>query len=138
MVFDKFCNIEYSKFYYDEDKMYAVRVKNFFKQFTTHTLYSILLAIICVVLLGMSMFNHMDIQKEFATYGLSKYFVVGDLLETILLSLKIVWVIFVFLWRACIVYFLLDFVYITIYAITSMHDYMKSEYNNKNIINNHD
>jgi hypothetical protein len=120
MVFDKFHSIDFSKIS-GNAQVYAIRTKNFFKQFTALTSYSILLALLSLLLLGASMFG------ESMTISILEIpnLISGTWHQIVL---KIIRVIGVCIYRICTIYFLLNFLYITVYALTSMYDYIKSEY----------
>lgn len=95
----------------------GVRLKNYYKKATTLSFYIILLALISILLLSFSLFN-VNIEQ---TWGL----------ETCILAcptLQEAKKIFVYLYRVTTLYFLLDFLWITLYLIASFYDYIGSEY----------
>lgn len=95
----------------------GVRIKNYYKKATTLSFYIILLALISILLLSFSLF---DVNIE-QTWGL----------ETCILAcptLQEAKKIFVYLYRVTTLYFLLDFLWITLYLIASFYDYIGSEY----------
>lgn len=95
----------------------GVRLKNYYKKATTLSFYIILLALISILLLSFSLF---DVNIE-QTWGL----------ETCILAcptLQEAKKIFVYLYRVTTLYFLLDFLWITLYLIASFYDYIGSEY----------
>jgi len=120
MVFDKFNSIDFSKIR-GEKQIYAIRTKNFFKQFTALTSYSILIALLSLLLLAASLFG------ESMTISFSEIEIIisGKWHQ---IALRVLKVVVSCTYRICTIYFLLDFLYITVYALTSMYDYIKSEY----------
>lgn len=128
MVFDKFSNIDFGKAVSQTEKLNAIRSKNFFKQFTSLTSYSIMLAILCLFLLAFSMSNQSVVVDLKAVKN-----VFENTHNWLCLILEILKLVGVLIYRICIIYFLLDFLYITTYAVGSMYDYMKSEYNKTTI-----
>ncbi len=122
-VFEKFSNIDFSLATDQTKKLNAIRVKNFFKQFSSLTSYSIVLAIFNLILMGFSLGEgaltvSIDSIKEIFT----TYYEWDDIILNLIKPIIIV------LYRIITTYFLLDFLYITIYAVGSIYDYMKSEY----------
>ena len=118
-VYDKFQKIDFSLAKFNDiDQIELVRIKNFFKQFTSLTTYSILLSISCILLLSFFIlfkFSIKEITIDIVTNNSSDY---KQLIKIfILLSHRII-----------TLYFLLDFVMITIYAITSIYGFIISEF----------
>ncbi len=115
----------------------GVRLKNYYKKATTLSFYIILLALISILLLSFSLF---DVNIE-QTWGLETCILSFSLfdvnieqtwgLETCILAcptLQEAKKIFVYLYRVTTLYFLLDFLWITLYLIASFYDYIGSEY----------
>lgn len=123
-IFDKFRTLDFAIQNMTESKRAVlIKTKNYFKQFTTLTTYAILIAILTIVLLSVlfftDFFNHstniysIDLQN-------GSYLLFGKLS-------------FIVIYRATILYFLMDFVYIVIMAVTSNYVYIYTEYNNTTI-----
>ena len=107
--------------YKEEKHLLGIRLKNFFHKITILTQYSALLAILCIVLLAITLiFPKINIE---ITY---KY-----LFENIcdIHYIKLVKFFTIIFYRGCIIYFLLDFLLITIYIISAFYDYFISEIN---------
>lgn len=126
MLFDKFSRLDYSvngKTW--TEKTNLLKKKNFFLQFSSLTSYSILLAIFIIILLIPSFLG--EDQRKITCLALGKELILmfedNDSFNTELL-LKTIAVIT----RGLVVYFLLDFVMILIYAISSMYSYMSKEF----------
>lgn len=126
MIFDKFQSIDFTKYRYSqsmENYPIGVRLKNYFKKITVLSLYTIILSIVLIILLSMTL-----LFKDFVNSPICLIdFVTNIKLHPPKLILKT----FVLLsYRSLIVYFLLDFILITLYLISSFYDFMISEYNN--------
>lgn len=109
---------------YDEQDYLKTR-KNFFKQFTSLTAYAIVLSLLCIVLLGIvslsSSFNDCLLNYPYA----------APTKENVLRLLK---VLLKSIYNGVIIYFLLDFLIIVFYAVTSIHAYMQVEFNKNEAI----
>lgn len=123
-VFDKFKGIDFSKANKNDDvKIDLIRMKNFFKQFTALTSYSILLSILSILLLILFyLIPGLDINLLDYTFvdSINKISVDNGVLfirNTIIL-----------IHRIAVAYFLLDFLLIVIYAVTSFYSYIYNEY----------
>lgn len=124
-LFDKFKNIdfkEYSKNVNADLYPEGVRLKNYFKKTIILTLYTAILAIICILMLSITllfekMSINVDVVEIFINYGKYKwhFLVLSGLL---------------FVYRVTLFYFLLNFIYITKQLVTSFYDYMVSEIDN--------
>lgn len=126
MLFDKFSKLDYTvngKTW--TEKTNLLKKKNFFLQFSSLTSYSILLAILIIILLTPSFLG--EDERAITCLALVKEFALmfedHNLFNTELL-LKTIAVVT----RGLVVYFLLDFVMILVYAISSMYSYMSREF----------
>ena len=104
----------------DKEKINLIRKKNYIKQFTSLTTYSILLAILCIILLSLSLVIgsfriHISLNTLTESFEIHKYYIFCKYLLIIV-------------YRIIVLYFLFDFILITVYAITSMYNYIIVEY----------
>jgi hypothetical protein len=119
-VFDKFQKIDFESAKYSDKKgEEQIRIKNFFKQFSSLTAYSILLSILTVILLSTFLLiestnNKINIDTIINHFNNTKF---------------IIKVLALLLYRIVTLYFLFDFIIITVYAITSIHSFIILEYN---------
>ncbi len=123
-IFDKFRSLDFSSENMSESKRaILIKTKNYFKQFTTLTTYAILISILTIVLLSALFFTDFFNQST-NIYPLDfkngSYMLFGEICAIVF-------------YRSIILYFLMDFVYIVIMAVTSNYVYIYSEYNNVNI-----
>ena len=121
-AFDKFKALpEIERPTYEEQDYLKTR-KNFFKQFTSLTAYAIVLSLLCIVLLGLvslsSLFNDSLLNHPFSSPNK----------ETVL---RFLIVFGQTIYNGVILYFLLDFLVIVLYAVTSIHAYMQVEFDEK-------
>lgn len=124
-LFDKFKNIDFSKYNMNVNvNLYqtGVRLKNYFKKTIILTLYTAILAIVCILMISITLlFEKVGTTMDFIEIGknISMYewhfFVLSGLL---------------FVYRVTLFYFLLNFIYITKQLVTSFFDYMISEIDN--------
>lgn len=124
LVFDKFVAlISENKERTRNLEIKLIQHKNFSKQFTSLTAYSIIISILCIFLLSLSLlyniFN-LDFQKikfiesiSDINYSSIKLFVLCSLLST---------------YRIVVFYFLIDFFIITLYAISSIFNFIMVKY----------
>lgn len=120
MLIDKFQKIDFEP--YKEINNAAlmplgVRLKNYYKKSTTLSFYIVLLSLLSILLLSLSLF---DIGIDLFSY-LKEKVCITFVLEG---AKKII----LFLYRTTTLYFLLDFLWITLYLITSFYDFIGSEY----------
>lgn len=128
-VYDKFREIDFDrKNKTERQKFSLIQKKNFFKQFTALTSYSILISITCILLLSLSLltnyFNVNVFQYEFITNVDNITW--ESFLKFIVLSVII-------LQRVFIIYFFLDFLLMVVYALTSIYHYISIEFDSKKI-----
>lgn len=124
-LFDKFKNIyfkEYNKNVNADLYPKGVRIKNYFKKTIILTLYTAILAIVCILMLSITMlFEKEETNMDFIETGKNiclyewHFLVLSGLL---------------FVYRVTLFYFLLNFIYITKQLVTSFFDYMISEIDN--------
>jgi hypothetical protein len=121
-VFDKFKGLEKISQPTETDKLYLIQRTNFFKQFTSLTGYAIIIAILCILLLSitfateifkLNIFHDSLFVPSFFSFSINCYLFLSAL------------------YNITVIYFLLDFLLIVIYAVTAMHTYMMIEYNKK-------
>jgi len=123
-LFDKFKNIDFSiyKKEISEDKhIVGVKLKRFFKKTTILTLYSAILSIICILLLATILLIP-EINEK-----ISYCEIIENFNEVSICTLIKTFGITIF--RCSLMYFLLNFILITVYIISSFYDYMISEIN---------
>lgn len=116
-IFDKFSQTDFSKYKFTINcDLYPIGValKNFYKKTIVLTLYTSIIAIVCIIALAIVMlFPELHMQVDFCdliTHSESRH-------------LKIL----VLLYKTVLFYFLLNFIYITLLLITSFFDYMVGE-----------
>lgn len=124
-LFDKFKNIDFSKYNMNVNvDLYqtGVRLKNYFKKTIILTLYTAILAIVCILMISITLlFEKVGTTMDFIEIGKNicmyewHFFVLSGLL---------------FVYRVTLFYFLLNFIYITKQLVTSFFDYMISEIDN--------
>lgn len=118
-VYDKFQKIDFSLARYKEnDQIELIRLKNFFKQFTSLTTYSILLSIISILLLSFFILFKFSTKEITINIAINSTNDLKQLVKILILLFH----------RITTLYFLLDFVIITIYAITSIYSFIISEF----------
>lgn len=124
-IYDKFQKIDFKQFSKaenEEKNKLGIRLKNYFKQITILSLYAILLSIICIILLSITLLfgDKVNLNIEIIT------FVTSPEKQTVL---SFVWIPLLLVYRSTILYFLFDFVLITIFLVSSFYDFIISEYN---------
>lgn len=123
-LFDKFSNTDFSKYreqFNAELYPFGVRLRNFFKKTIVLTLYTAVIAIICILLLTFTVLS----DKVSASI---------DLIEIVqnvkrFTGIYLLKVLVLVLFRVLLFYMLLNFIYITMKLITSFYDYTISEIN---------
>lgn len=121
-LFDKFNNIDFEAYNKNVNAdLYpkGVRLKNYFKKTIILTLYTAIMAIVCILMLSITllfeiMSEEVDIVEICTNYGMYKWHVL--VLSGLL-----------FVYRVILFYFLLNFIYITKQLVSSFYDYMVSE-----------
>ncbi len=127
MLIDKFQKIDFSPYKKDANAQLmpiGIRLKNYYKKATTLSFYIIVLALLCILLLSASLievpFN--EIYQFLAKCIPISYI---DIWETLW---RIASFIVKSIYRGVSIYFLLDFLWITLYLLSSFFDYVGSEY----------
>lgn len=121
-LFDKFNNVDFGQYKESvnlELYPFGVRLKNYFKKTIILTLYISLIAIVCIIMLSVIYLSE-SLQKTIDFYS----FIQAPFKEGWVSFFK---VIFIFVYRVILFYFLFNFLYITKQMITSFYDYMVSE-----------
>lgn len=123
MIFDKFQCIDFSKYHYSYNKdnyPIGVRLKNYFKKVTVLSLYVIIISILLIILLSLTLLF---------TEWLNMPTNLIDFFDNIKLEAKVFHKIIVLAYRMIVFYFLFDFILITLYLVSSIYDFIISEYN---------
>lgn len=127
MLIDKFQKIDFSPYKKEANAQLlpiGIRLKNYYKKATTLSFYIIVLALLCILLLSASLievpFN--EIYQFLAKCIPISYI---DIWETLW---RIASFIVKSIYRGVSIYFLLDFLWITLYLLSSFFDYVGSEY----------
>ena len=119
-LFNKFSNIDFEKYKEEisiEKNVEGKKLKNFFRKTSILTQYSALLGILCIILLSMTL-----ILPE-ANANIELKYLLENIRNICFIEIGIV------LHSCLIIYFLLDFLLITVYVITAFYDYFISEIN---------
>lgn len=120
IIFDKFNSFNFNG-EDDEEKIHKFHMWNFFYQFNAITSYAILISTTVIILLVFTLMfgKETDVsQYTFVSFKLITF-------ESIVIFCKLS---FVYLIRLAIVYFLLDFFILCIYAISSIFQYVSNEF----------
>lgn len=121
-LFDKFNSVDFTQYkeaVNAEMYPFGVRLKNYFKKSIILTLYTAIMAIVCILLLALVyMFDGM--QESVDIISICKNLCQYDWCYLV----KAVLILF---FRLVLYYMLLNFIYITKQMITSFYDYMVSE-----------
>ena len=125
-IFDKFEKTNFEQYNKSEDEIVRlIQKKNFFKRFISITSYLVVLSILIIILCsGTMLFNlsEKDISYKSFTYIVSNI--------DIILTLKNIIVI---LYRICLNYFLLNYLFLTLFITGSAYEYYMSEMNKNKI-----
>lgn len=125
VVYEKHMGIESNGVIKDE-RIKEFKLWNYLRQFSVLTSYAILIAIVIIaILIGSLLFGH---ETHFSNYGLASNLKDIDCLLTIRLSVIV-------LVRFLLIYFLFDFFILTIYAITSLFQFVNVKMNEKQPLN---
>ncbi len=118
-VYDKFQRIDFTIKYNEIEKIDLVKVKNFFKQFTAITTYCILLSVLSIILLMlMTLYDFFDLDiSQYSWTSISK--------DSLICFFKLFFLCFI---RGVTCYFILDFILLSLYAISSMFRFINKEY----------
>lgn len=127
MLIDKFQKIDFSPYKKDVNAQLmpiGVRLKNYYKKATTLSFYIIVLALLCILLLSASLLS--------IPFHEICQFVEKIISASYIDVWKTIWEISSFIvksvYRGVSIYFLLDFLWITLYLLSSFFDYVGSEY----------
>lgn len=127
MLIDKFQKTDFSQYKKDVNAQLmpiGVRLKNYYKKATTLSFYIIVLALLCILLLSVSL---LSIQFH-EVYQYIKERISIKYIDT----WKTIWESSSFIvkstYQGVSIYFLLDFLWITLYLLSSFFDYVGSEY----------
>ena len=127
MLIDKFQKIDFSPYKKDVNAQLmpiGVRLKNYYKKATTLSFYIIVLALLCILLLSASLlsipFHEICqlVEKIISASYIDVWKTIWEISSSIVKSI----------YRGVSIYFLLDFLWITLYLLSSFFDYVGSEY----------
>ena len=127
MLIDKFQKIDFSPYKKDVNAQLmpiGVRLKNYYKKATTLSFYIIVLALLCILLLSASLLSipfHeicQFVEKIVSASYIDVWKTIWEISSFIVKSI----------YRGVSIYFLLDFLWITLYLLSSFFDYVGSEY----------
>lgn len=128
-VFDKFQQINFRETNLSEkQKAYLIQKKNFFKQFTALTSYSIVLSILCIFLLSISLLSEIFSTNVFHYSFIESFEEINW--EN---SLTFLGLTFIIVYRFLVIYFFLDFLLMVIYGLGSIYTYITLEYDKTKI-----
>lgn len=120
-IYDKFNSIDFKQYHYNTSKeQYPIgtRLINYFKKITVLSLYATVISVFCILLLSINLLFSLDIVNVVMAKSISEI----DLFFTFKVAI-------VLLYKWMMFYFLLDFILIVVYIISSFYDFMISEYN---------
>lgn len=124
LMFDKYQNFDFTT---DDrgtrDAAYIRKLKRFFIQFNTLTTYSILIAILNIVLLLLCFIF------DFFNEKVSLQSFVNEIITNKCFNWKYLQDLVILLHRVVAIYFVLDFFYLLIYSLTSIYSFINKEYN---------
>lgn len=124
LMFDKYQNFDFTT---DNrgirDTAYIRKLKRFFIQFNTLTTYSILIAILNIVLLLLCFIF------DFFNEKVSLQSFVNEIITNKCFDWKYLQYLVILSHRATVIYFVLDFFYLLIYSLTSIYSFINKEYN---------
>lgn len=127
MLIDKFQKIDFSPYKKDVNAQLmpiGVRLKNYYKKATTLSFYIIVLALLCILLLSASLLSipfheiYQFVEKIISASYIDVWKTIWEISSFIVKSI----------YRGVSIYFLLDFLWITLYLLSSFFDYVGSEY----------
>lgn len=120
-TFDKFKQLKLPVMPTAEDKRYFATRRMFFKQFTALTTYAILISLLCIVLLG-----SVALTETLTSDSIFRHARVAFSRQSFLLFLRL---FAVSIFNMTLMYFLIDFLILVLYALGSIHTFMLHEYN---------
>jgi hypothetical protein len=120
-LYSKFQTIDFEKYKSNTSLLpIGVRLKNFYTKVTVLSLYTILLALICIVLISITLlFDFFKFDLSTTTFVINK-----DSIDFVL-TLKSILIIS---YRGITMYFLLNFILIAVYLIGALYDFIISDY----------
>lgn len=127
MLIDKFQKTDFSPYKKEVNAQLmpiGVRLKNYYKKATTLSFYIIVLALLCILLLSVSLLSipfhevYQCIKERISIKYVDTWKAIWECSSFILKST----------YRGVSIYFLLDFLWITLYLLSSFFDYVGSEY----------
>lgn len=121
-LFDKFNDTDFEKYKRANNAdlyPFGVRLKNFFKRSIILTLYTAIIAIVCILMLALILMSD-KMNTTIDVFNAVQYYNNYG----IMFCIK---AIFLLVYRSVLFYLLLNFIYITKQMITSFYDYMVSE-----------
>lgn len=122
MIYDKFRNTDFDiERCSNKQKLYLQQIWNFFSQFTGLTSYAILISILSIILLSISLISAVNV--DIGEYYFLSYKEWS--LEAIILFLNLS---MVFLYRMVTIYFIVDFLLLCTYAVSSIYSFIYLEY----------
>ena len=114
VVYEKYMRLEFNATA-DDEKITDIKAWNYLRQFNALTSYAILISIIVIsILVGSLLFGH---ETKISEYRFATTLQEIDILLTIRLSIIVIV-------RFLLIYFLLDFFILTIYAISSLFQFV--------------
>ncbi len=128
-IFDKFEKIDFNKKNKTEkEKTSLIKRKNFFKQFTALTSYSILISLTCILLLSTSMLSEVFSRNILEYEFVAKWDTIS--IDEVLLLVENFLIV---CHRIIITYLILDFLLMVLYALSSIYSYISIEFNKVNV-----
>ena len=127
MLIDKFQKTDFSPYKMEVNAQLmpiGVRLKNYYKKATTLSFYIIVLALLCILLLSASLLSipfhevYLYIKERISIKYVDTWKTIWETSSFIIKST----------YRGVSIYFLLDFLWITLYLLSSFFDYVSSEY----------
>lgn len=122
-LYDKFKSIDFENEYNPNINVLNSAVGKqkvrFFKKVSNLTLYSALIALICICLLALTLLKEsleqrIDFLNVFCVEGLKVWYIIK--------------VIVIFIYRVVLFYYLLDFLLLSLYIISAFYNFLKGEY----------
>lgn len=122
VIYDKFRNTDFDiERCSNKQKLYLQQIWNFFSQFTGLTSYAILISILSIILLSISLISAVNVDiDEYYFLSYKEWS-----LEAIILFLNLS---MVFLYRMVTIYFIVDFLLLCTYAVSSIYSFIYLEY----------
>lgn len=124
LFFERFDPAKYKeKGLSNKQKKQLIKKKNYFKQIVALTSYSILISILCIGLLSV------HLSWKFLSLDVSRYYLIVNFKEWNTDSVMRFWKSFFLLcYRSSVTYFLLDFILILVYTISSLYSLISKEF----------